>query len=162
MGDPLARLDEAADAINRRMGYELANRLGLLRVHAVVGLWAGPLMLLFGSATTIEAAIGVWTRTVLGLLALAGGLLLAIGISRTPRSIRLEAAGLALLLVWDTAMMLGIIYARISQGDFAVRPLFDPLPLGYVVAYPIPVYAGYGALLTIHLLTLRKLRKANH
>lgn len=135
-----------------------------------MGLWAGPLMLLFGSASVIEHAVGLWVRPTLALMALAGGALLAVGLIQRPRRIALEAVGLVFLVAWDAAMTTGIMYARWQQHDFTPmlrlgwhglvpEAHFDPLPLGYVVAYPVPVYAGYVGLLAVHLWTLRHLRR---
>lgn len=166
--DPLDRLQGAADAVDRRLRYESANRIGLLRTHAAVGLWAGPLILLFGGAGIIENSIGIWSRPVLALLALFGGGILLIGVTRRPRSIVLEAIGLAILAAWDASMTAALVFARLQQNDFSLNisfnagypfVIFDPLPIGYVVAYPIPIYVGYLTLLVIHLWTLRKLRK---
>ena len=162
MTNPFDRLDAAAERVEHRVTWETANRRGLLWTHACVGLTAGPFMLAFGSSTTIEAAIGVWTRTVLGLLSFVGGLLLASGLLVRPRSVKLEAAGLAVLALWDLCMVAGFILARAKQADFTLRGLDEALPAGCVVAYPVPVYAGIFALLVIHLWTLRKLRRQTH
>lgn len=164
--DPLDRLETAAEAVARRAEesdsrtrYETGNRRALLWVHAIIGLLAGVQMYLFGSATIIESSLGVWTRPVMACLGVAGGFLLAAGLTRRPRSIPLEVAGLVLVGVWDAAMTFGLGLARYNQHDYHIIRLGDDLPVGYVTAYPVTVYAGLLALIVIHLLTLRKLRK---
>jgi hypothetical protein len=160
--DPLDRLEHVAERVVNRVEYEQGNRRGLLWVHACMGLLAGPQMLLWGSATTIETALGVWSRVLMASLGFFGGVLLASGLSRRPRSIPLEVAGLALVGLWDGLMALGLIYARVKQNDYHLIPLGQPLPAGYVVAYPITVYAGLLALICIHLYTLRRLKRRGH
>lgn len=165
MPDAFDRLEEAAEKVALRFEWERANRVGLLWVHAVVGSLAGVQMLLFGSASNIEAMVGVWSRSALGFLGVAGGFILAVGILRRKRHdrywIEFEAFGLALLAVWDLAMMLGMAVARYKAGDFSPRPLFEPLPEPgtYVLPYPIAVYGGLFALVCVHLWTLRRFKK---
>lgn len=158
--DPLDRLERAAENVARRAEWETANRVGLLYVHAGVGILAGTQMLAFGSAANIEDLAGVWTRAALGVLGLVGGLTLWLGMSRQPRSIPTEAVGLVLLGIWDLAMTLGLAWARISAGDFTPRGLFEPLPPPgtYALPYPVAVYGGLFALICVHLWTLRRMR----
>lgn len=159
--DPLDRLETAAERIANRAEYEQANRRGLLWVHALVGMFAGLQMALWGSASTIENTLGIWVRPCLASLGFVGGWLLAFGLSRRPRSIPLEFVGLLLVGLWDLAMTLGLMWARLQQADYSFRPLNEPLPIGYVVAYPVTVYAGLLALITIHLWTLRRIKHTN-
>lgn len=148
-----------AEHASRRVLYERGNRLGLLWVHGIVGVVGGMQQLLYGSATQVEDALGPWVRLLLVPLALGGGLLLLLGLTRKPqRSIPLEAVGLALVACWDLAMTAGLAYARYAQHTYRPLPLLRPMPHGYVPAYPITVYAGMLALLVIHLVTLRHLR----
>ena len=163
--DAFDRLEEAAESLVLRSEWERANRVGLLWVHAVVGCTAGVQMMLYGSASNIEALVGVWSRAALGILGISGGLILAAGIFRRKRHqsywIEFEAAGLLLLAAWDFAMMAGMLAARLMAGDFAPRALFEPLPPAgtYVLPYPISVYAGLFALVCVHLWTLRRFKK---
>lgn len=167
--DPFDRLESAAEAVARRVeattarvSYERANRLGLLWTHGVVGVAAGLQMLLFGTATTIETIFGPQARIVMGPLAFLGGTVLILGLTRHPRrSIPMEAVGLALLATWDLLMTAGLAYARWHQHEYHVLALNERLPQGYVSAYPIAVYGGMFALLSIHLWTLRILRRDN-
>lgn len=155
--DPIDRLEEVASRLATRTVYETENRRGLLWVHGLMGLFAGPQMFLWGSATTIEQSIGVHSRIAMAGLGLVGGLLLIAGLSRRPRSIPLEVAGLALVGLWDLAMTVGLTFARILQNDYRIIPPGTPLVPGYVVAYPITIYAGLFALICVHLYTLRRL-----
>lgn len=157
--DAFDRLEEAAANVAQRAEWEQSNRVGLLWVHGLMGLLAGPQMLLWGSASTIESAVGVWSRVVLAGIGTLGGMFLVAGLRRTPRSIPLEVAGLALVGSWDCLMALGLVFARLHQNDFRVIPLGEPLTAGYVVAYPITVYVGLTALILVHLWTLRRIKK---
>lgn len=157
MIDPLDKLEAVADRLEGRVRYEQENRRGLLWVHGLIGILAGPQMLLWGTAPTIEQSIGTWTRVGMSALGTAGGLLLIVGLSCRPRSIFLEAAGLALVALWDLVIAAGLIYARVKQNDYRFIPLDAPLPPGYASAYPITIYAGLFALIVVHLWTLRRL-----
>lgn len=159
-GDAFDRLETAAERVARRAEWEQANRVGLLWVHGLMGLLAGPQMLLWGSASVIENAVGVWARVALAAIGTVGGLFLVVGLRRRPRSIPLEVVGLFSVGTWDLLMAAGLLIARFQQHDYRLIPLGKPLVTGYVVAYPITVYAGLTALVAIHLWTLRRLRKA--
>lgn len=162
--DPYDRLERAAELVAARSEWERSNRVGLLWVHAVVGCLAGAQMLLYGSASNIEALVGVWSRTALGLLGLVGGATLAAGIIRRKRHrsrwIEFEAFGLLFLGLWDLAMCAGMFVARVKAGDFTPRSVFEPLPAAgtYVLPYPIAVYGGLFALVCVHLWTLRRFK----
>lgn len=156
--DPLDRLEHAAERIADRAEYETSNRRGLLWVHACVGMLAGTQMALWGGPGTIEAAVGEWVRLALALTGFTGGWLLAWGLSRRPRSIPFEVAGLIVMGIWDLTMTLGLMYARLKQANYDLIPLGSPLPAGYVVAYPVTIYAGLFALICIHLWTLKRMK----
>ena len=153
--DAYDRLEQAAENVATRAEWERANRVGLLWVHAVVGFVAGLQMLLYGSASTIEASVGVWSRAALGGMGVLGGVLLAGGIVRG-RSVVLEALGLAVIGLWDALMAVGFIVARVRAGQFSPRNLLEPIPDGYVLPYPISIYLGLAALIAVHLWTLRR------
>lgn len=153
----LGRLERITLAIARRSEWEQNNRRGLLWVHALMGLTGGLQILLFGGPGNVERAAGVWTRPVLGIIAFIGGALLALGLARRPRHIKLEVVGLVAVGIWDLCMTIGQIGARLDGGDFGPRPLLELQPLGYVVPYDISVYGGLLALICIHLYTLRHL-----
>ena len=163
--DAFDRLEQAAERVAQEAIWERGNRRGLLWVHAVVGVLAGAQMLAFGSASNIELLVGVWSRTVLGVLGIVGGFVLALGVIRRSRHrrywIELEASGLVLIGLWDLLMCLGMAWARIAAGDFHTRPLWEPLPPPgtYVLPYPIAVYGGLFALVVVHLWTLRRFKK---
>lgn len=161
--DPFQRIERATQALARRVLWEQGNRIGLLRVHAAVGILAGVQILAFGSAASIEALVGVGVRMLLGVLGVLGGSLLWWGLRKSPRSITLEGIGLALLGIWDLTMTLGLAWARAHSTSFGLKWPWVRLPPpedGFVVPYPIAVYGGMFALIVIHLLTLRKFKKA--
>ena len=163
-GDAFDRLENAAERVALTAEWERANRVGLLWVHAAVGCLAGAQMLAFGSASNIEALVGLWSRTALGLLGIVGGVALAVGILRRTRRRRywleIEALGLMLIGIWDGCMCLGMAAARIMAGDFTPRPPWEPLPPPgtYVLPYPIAVYGGLCALVCVHLWTLYRFK----
>lgn len=165
--DPFEQLQSAAEAVARRaeastsrVTYERANRLGLLWVHGVVAVMAGLQMILWGTATAIEALFGPDSRFTMGPLAFIGGAVLLLGLTRHPRrSIPMEAIGLSVIALWDLMMTAGLAYARWHQHDFHVLAITERQPQGYVSAYPMAVYGGMFALLAIHLWTLRILRR---
>lgn len=158
--DPLDRLEEAASKVAVHVNWEQDNRRGLLWVHAICGMWIGALILIFGGPGNIERSLGVWTRPTLGGLALLGGAVLASGLLSRPRNVIREIVGLVIIGIWDACMTGGIIAARIDQGEFSPRALLEVQPEGYVVPYPIIVYGGLLALISIHLWTLVKLRRS--
>lgn len=160
MSDPLDRLETAAEKIARRGEWETANRIGLLRIHAGMASVGGLQILAYGGPSNIEDSVGVWTRAALGFLALTGGLILATGLARRPRSIPLEAVGLALIGVWDLAMTLGLAWSRFRQGQFSPAWLTEALDPSYVRPYPITIYAGLFAMICVHLWTLRYKKKS--
>jgi len=163
--DPFKELETAAERVARRAlegqaraNYEIANRLGLLWVHGVVGVTAGTQMVLWGTASQIEDVLGPLSRYPFGLLAVVGGAVLIIGLLHKPRrSVPLEAVGLVLLALWDFAMTVGLAWARLHQHDFHVLAPTEAERRDYVPGYPVTVYAGLLALLVIHLFTLRLL-----
>lgn len=166
MADAFERLEEAAERVAVRGEWERANRVGLLRIHSAIAILAGVQMLLFGSAANIEALVGLWSRTALGVLGVVGGVSLAVGLWRRARGLRrwleLEAFGLTLIALWDLFMAAGMVAARIDAGDFGPRALWEPLPAPgtYALPYPIAVYAGLFAMVCVHLSTLRNFKKS--
>lgn len=165
--DPFDRLEcvaervaDRAERTTARVYYEQGNRLGLLWIHALVAITAGLQQLLWGTATQIEELFGPRAREFHGPLAMVGGMVLVLGLTRKPyRSVRLEAIGLSLIALWDGTMTAGLAWARIHQDDYRVIPFGQPLPPHYASAYPISVYSGLLALLVVHLWTLRRFRK---
>lgn len=158
--DGFDRLQAAAERVAGRAQYEQGNRRGLLWTHALMGMIGGLQMLAYGGPGTIENIVGTAARTFLGMAAILGGVLLATGLSTHPRNIRLETIGLCVMGLWDFAMTAGLLYGRLEQHDFHFIPLGEPMPAGYVVAYPVTIYGGLFALICIHLYTLRKITKA--
>lgn len=159
--DPFERIERATNRLARRVLWEQGNRIGLLRVHGVVGILAGAQMLAFGGPSQLEDIH--WARMWLGVTGLLGGLLVMWGLHSRPRSISTEAAGLAVMGLWDLTMTVGLAWARMHTTSWGWSwPWEKPPPAssGYVPAYPVTVYAGLFALICIHLLTLVKFIKS--
>ena len=150
--DPIDRLEHGVDKlaaehryVSAQAAWENTNRIGLLWVHAIVGVFVGVAILSQGTAASLETILGPWARPVTGWMPLLGGLLLADGLRSRPRDVRMEALGLLLLLLWDLIMTVGFFVAFATVLGLPTSRL-----------YPVPVYAGYAALITVHLWTLRK------
>lgn len=158
--DAYDRLQQAAERVANRVQYEQGNRRGLLWTHAMMGMLAGLQMIVWGGPGTVEDLLGVEIRPYLALLGIVGGLLLMIGLTSRPRSIPLELAGLFFVGAWDLAMTVGLMAARIEQHNYAPLPIDEAVPAGYVVSYPVTIYAGLFVLICIHLVTLRKIKRA--
>lgn len=159
--DALDRLVDAAERIVTRQGWEQANRLGLLAVHGLIGLIAGTLILINGSAMSFDL-IGLWVRSLTGGIALVGGAVLLAGLVRTPRSVRLEVTGLVLLGIWDLMMAVAFLTATIAVGELNFTWPWIRVPDDIRTRlYPIALYVGMLALISVHLWTLRNIHKDN-
>jgi len=162
---PLDRLERLTVDLSRQAQWDSANRLGLLRVHAAVGVLVGALMACNGTSTNFEQYLGGWMRLATGVPAFVGGALLAWGVSRKPRSIPLEAAGLTILVTWDIAMVVGFIAALVAAPDLILW--FWPWQVNANAGaggrlYPVVVYAGYAFLILEHLRTLWHIAPVGH
>lgn len=136
--------------------WERANRLGLLVVHALIGVCAGGLILFTGAARVVDPIPAA--RPGLGTLALAGGLALLAGLLRRPRSIPLEIAGLSLLALWDLVMTASFVYGA-SAGTVEASWPWEPDGSSSTL-YPIALYLGLFAMMCVHLVTLRHVNRA--
>lgn len=145
---PFERIFGALDTMNARQYWEQTNRLALLWVHALVGMCVGVNMSVNGTATVLERLFGSATVAgfATGLPAFIGGLVLASGLLRRPRYIRLEVVGLVLLALWDACMTATFMYS-LTHHIAGVQPR----------SYPIFVYGGYLALLGVHLWSLSRI-----
>lgn len=132
------------------------NRHGLLRIHAYSGITIGLSMLFFGTAASFEESLGLWVRWALGLGGLVGGTLVAWGLSRTPRHIKVEGAGMSILAAWDLAIMASFVAIfRVAPPQF-VWP-WQHLDSDATRVYPVFVYGTLFALLALHVWTLKAL-----
>lgn len=144
--DPLERLERGVSRLAplvAQQAWETGNRLGLLWVHSFVGLVAGVLILVNGTATTLVPILPA-AKLLTGLPGIAGGALLAVGLLARPRRVLVEVAGLVVLAAWDLLMAVGFVIAVTTQSLHARW-------------YPIVIYVGYLALIVVHLWTLRQL-----
>ncbi|MBT56583.1 MAG: hypothetical protein CMF72_24685 [Mameliella sp.] len=142
--DALQRHVEAVEAVTAQATWENTNRIGLLWVHAGIGIVGGVLILARGGSTALNELNAAW-GPITGWVALMGGLMLADGLSHDPRSVPREATGLFAMLAWDLIMGVGFIIAAAENGT---QP------------YPVAIYGGLALLILVHLFTLRKVRKA--
>lgn len=159
----LEKLGIAADALvseNREAQQQFVwaqqNRHGLLRIHAWGGITIGVAMLFYGTASSFETVLGLWSRWALGGAGILGGLLVAWGLSRTPRHIRTEGAGMSILALWDLGIMASFAVTLWTNPPTLVMP-WEPLPADASRVYPIFVYGTLFALLALHVWTLKAL-----
>lgn len=158
--DPFTRLENAAEVIVKQTSWEQQNRLGLLAIHGVIGVLAGMLMMINGTATSFEV-FGLWIRPALSGLSIFGGAVLLAGLISKPRNVRLEISGLALMGIWDLAMAVAFIVARtVNHVTYKFTFPWVALPDSSRL-YPVVIYLGMFALICVHLWTLRKLRRGD-
>ncbi|CAN5423311.1 hypothetical protein BH11ACT8_BH11ACT8_16950 [soil metagenome] len=139
--------------------WERANRIGLLLIHAFVGLFAGLLILFSGTASVFDDHDS-WARPLTGGLALLGGALLLSGLARSTRHVHLEIAGLVVLAAWDLTMTAGFVIATVQAGDVDLTwPWAALAHTPTTRLYPIVLYVGLFLMMSVHLVTLRRVRR---
>lgn len=136
--------------LRRAWEEERRVRMTLLKQHARLGIVTGVLMLVGGASAYLEVRIGVWTRPVLGGLALLSGGMLLYGLQRTNGAL-FEVVGLALIGLWD-CVMLGVFIALCTdaaiQGGLELKYPWDLTPFPPQPAlYPVGVYLGIAAMI---------------
>lgn len=142
--------------------WERANRLGLLLVHALIGVLAGLLILFNGTAATFDR-YGDWVRLTTGGLAFLGGTVLAAGLARGAASVVLEMVGLAILAVWALSMAGGFALTSLSAGMLIVDwPWHAFADLSDERLYPIALYLGLFLMTSLHLWTVSRLGRLPH
>ncbi|WP_309647082.1 hypothetical protein [Nocardioides sp.] len=159
--DPLP--SRSASAVGRRRPltaaeWEQTNRLGLLLVHALIGLIAGLLILFNGTAATFDQ-YGDGMRLLTGGLAFVGGAVLAAGLALRSTSIVTEMVGLGILALWALTMAGGFVLASLSAGALIIDwpwHAFSDMPTERL--YPIALYIGLFLMTSLHLWTASKLR----
>lgn len=139
--------------------WEQTNRLGLLLVHALIGLLAGLLILFNGTAATFDQ-YGDWMRLTTGGLAFVGGTVLAAGLAVRSAAIALELVGLAILALWALTMAGGFVLASLDAGvliiDWPWRS-FSDMPSERL--YPIALYLGLFLMTSLHLWTASRIHE---
>ncbi len=137
--DPLDRLEASIDELEFKEKYASRNRMSLLIVHALVGVAVGATILRFGIPLSFSfLGLTDELRLALGLIPFLGGLILLGGLLFN-RLVVAEGTGMTLLLVWDVWMVAGFMEAY--------KIMATPNP------YPIFIYVGLSAFMTIHLFT---------
>lgn len=134
MTNPWDRAEEALVALEHRTQYDERNRLALLSVHGLKGVGVGVLLYLFGPPEAWVMLYGHETEVFLLLPAMAGGIMLLLGLLLN-RNILLEALGMIGLLIWDLLMIWTLSMAGLNP-------------------YAVAVYVGMAGLMGIHLMTL--------
>lgn len=128
------------ETLAQKTRYEERNRLTLLGIHATMGVLIGALIIADGGPQVAQY-LNV-DHVSLGLPAFVGGSLLWVGLLAN-RNLRLEAFGMTLMLIWDLFMC----------GLFVVAAL-GGAPAYSASLYPIALYGGMAALMSVHLWTL--------
>ncbi len=139
--------------------WETTNRLGLLLLHALIGLVAGLLILFNGTAAPFDR-YGDWVRLATGGLSFVGGAVLAVGLARRATSMVLEVVGLALLALWALLMGGGLLLISLSQGVLVIDwpwDSFSSLPTQRL--YPIAILMGLFLMTALHLWTATRVRR---
>lgn len=140
--DPMIyeELKRLTDELHAAWKQERATRLSLLRLHALMGILVGTLIITTGAASKAEADFGLWVRPMLGGLALASGAVLLLGIRRLDTNYRLECLGLILMGLWDTLMAVvitGVMFTYrgpwVLPGAHLVPSMPDAQPRPYAV-----------------------------
>lgn len=118
--------------------YDERNRLALLATHGWMALITGLLITAAGAPSPWVEFAGPDLDWALAVPVLVGGSLLLIGL-HSGRRLAAEAFGMACLLAWDLVMT-ALFVGQIQRHEYAV--------------YPIAIYGGLAALMSIHLRTL--------
>lgn len=139
--------------------WETTNRLGVLLLHALIGLIAGLLILFNGTATSFDQW-GDGVRLLTGGLAFVGGAVLAAGLALRSTSIVTEMVGLAILSLWALSMAGGFVLASLSAGEVVIDwpwHAFTEMPTERL--YPIALYVGLFLMTSLHLWTASRIRQ---
>lgn len=139
--------------------WEQTNRLGLLLLHALIGLVAGLLILFNGTAPTFDQW-GDWVRLLTGGLAFVGGAVLAAGLVLRSTSIGTEMVGLVILTLWALTMAAGFVLASLGAGALVIDWPWRSFPqLQAERLYPIAIYVGLFLMTSLHLWTASRVRQ---
>ncbi len=141
--EPLAQAAALAQGIAQDAAADRAARVDLLHIHAGMKVAMGVLILLTGGLHLVESALGIWTRPVLGVWALVGGLVLAVSLLRRNRRCLL---GLVVIGVWDVAFAAAIVASLLVAGAEWSWPWVHANPIT-PRPYVAVVYVGLAAMI---------------
>ena len=139
--------------------WEQTNRLGLLLLHALIGLLAG-LLILFNGTAEAFGQYGDRMRLITGGLAFVGGAVLAAGLAWRSTTSVLEMFGLAILALWSLVMAGGLILVSLGSGVLSIDwpwKAFSTIPSERL--YPIAIYLGLFLMTSLHLWTASRVRQ---
>ncbi len=163
-GDAISALASTLDALDEHLKHSDAavirserNRLSMLHVHALFGMAIGALFSLVGQdgmrgATWTVARMIPGAPVSLGMLLFSGGLILAVATMR--RAVRWEMVGLWILLFWYTTVAVSFgsalfLWLGAGMPGGAAKPsMYGPL-----------LYCHFSIIMSVHLKTLRKIRR---
>lgn len=150
------RTDSALRA-GDQLYLELANRFALLTLHASIGITVGAAMFFTGAPAVVERDFGPWSRTVLGLWAVAFGISLLVGTLKThfsPAGWVALISGCLGLAFWHSLIMFAYVDAAFDDRIAILMPgeHLDPsvTSRGYI---PF-IYLGYVTLVVTHAITV--------
>ena len=154
--DLVARVRTLTQGIVDDAAADRAVRVGLLHIHAGMKVALGVLILFTGGLHSLETALGIWTRPLLGGWALLGGLVLAASLARRNRRCLL---GLLLIGVWDLAFTGAILVSLVVTGAAWSWPWThaDPItPRPYVAV----IYVGLALMIWgVHIPAALRIRR---
>lgn len=154
--EPLAKAAALAQGIAQDAAADRAARVDLLHIHAGMKVSMGVLILFTGGLRSVETALGIWTRPLLGGWALLGGLVLGVSLARRNRRCLL---GLLLIGVWDLAFTGAILVSLVVTGAAWTWPWIHT-PIATPRPYVAVVYVGLASMIwLVHIPAALRVRR---
>lgn len=154
--DLVARVRTLTQGIVDDAAADRAVRVGLLHIHAGMKVALGVLILFTGGLHSVETALGIWTRPLLGGWAVLGGLVLSVSLARRNRRCLL---GLLLIGVWDLAFTGAILVSLVVTGAAWSWPWIHT-PIAAPRPYVAVVYIGLASMIwLVHIPAALRVRR---
>lgn len=141
--------------LRSRISREARHRWMILQIHGHKAWVAGAFILLFGGNRNVEANVGIWTRGLLGWIAVFAGLLLLVATrdqSETPKQLNRQLVSLTVIGVWDVLMAAAVIASLWEyDGPWQMTPFWEASPPApQPVPFPMVIYVALSATLWTH------------